>query len=97
MQENVESYLQSKYGTQEWYREEYNTTEKVLNVKPIEMQGENHYEESVIKSLCSELGLKSTYGGCGPIAMIGMADFFARCFGYDEIIKTQMMSNNKKN
>ena len=43
LQENVESYLQSKYGTQEWYREEYNTTEKVLNVKPIEMQGENHY------------------------------------------------------
>ena len=50
LQENVESYLQSKYGTQDWYREEYNTTEKVLNVKPIEMQGENHYEESVIKS-----------------------------------------------
>lgn len=84
---NVESYLQSKYGTQDWYREEYNTTEKVLNVKPIEMQNANLYEKAVIEGICKELGLKSTYGGCGPIAMIGMADFFARCFGYDEIIK----------
>ena len=87
LQENVESYLQSKYGTQDWYREEYNTTEKVLHVKPIEMQNANLYEKAIIEGICKELNLKSTYGGCGPIAMIGMADFFARCFGYDEIIK----------
>lgn len=87
LQENVESYLKATYGTQNWYRKEYNTTEKVLNVKPIEMQDENLYEKAVIEGICKELGLKSTYGGCGPIAMIGMADFFARCFGYDEIIK----------
>lgn len=86
-QENVELYLKNKYGTQNWNKGEHNTTETVSNGIPIEMQGENHYEESVIKEICSELGLKTTYGGCGPIAMIGMADFFARYLGYTEIIE----------
>ena len=87
LHKDVESYLKATYGTQDWYRKEYNTTEKVLNVKPIEMQDTNLYEKAVIEEICKELKLKSSYGGCGPIAMIGMADFFARCFGYDEIIK----------
>ncbi len=37
----------------------HNTTETVSNAKPIEMQCTNLYEESVIKALCKELGLKS--------------------------------------
>lgn len=87
LQRDVELYLKNKYGTQNWNKGEHNTTEIVSNGIPIEMQGENHYEESVIKEICSELGLKTTYGGCGPIAMIGMADFFARYLGYTEIIE----------
>ena len=29
----------------------------------------------------------TSYGGCGPIASMGILDYFARYLGYDEIIK----------
>ena len=87
IQRDAELYLQKKYGTTEWTEGKHNTTETVSNAIPIEMQMTNKYKDTVIQAICKELGLKSTYGGCGPIAMIGMADFFARYLGYTEIIQ----------
>lgn len=84
LQENAETYLQNKYGTNRWVRGKHNTTSTVSNGIPIEMQYTNQYD--TIKAICQELQLKTKYGGCGPIAMIGMADFFSRYYGYKEII-----------
>lgn len=86
LHEDVENYLQTKYGTTGWRKSEHNTTETVSNAIPVEMQYATTYSEKMIKDVCKELNLKSSYGGCGPIAMIGMADFFARYLGYTEII-----------
>lgn len=72
-QEDVKTYLSKKYGTTDWSIGKNNTTKTVSNAIPIEMQYTNLYEKPVIKSICKELGLKTEYGGCGPIAMIGMA------------------------
>lgn len=84
LQENAETYLQNKYGTNTWTRGKHNTTTIVANGIPIEMQNTNQYD--TIEAICQELNLKTTYGGCGPIAMIGMADFFSRFYGYTGII-----------
>lgn len=84
LHENVESYLQAKYGTQNWHKENHNTTEKVLGVKPIEMQS-NIFESDRLDNAMIAAGKKTKYAGCGPVAIIGMVDFFARYFGYSEI------------
>lgn len=78
--------MQTKYGTTGWRKDEHNTTETVSNAIPVEMQCETTYSEKMIKDVCKELQLDSKYGGCGPIAIIGMADFFAGYLGYTEII-----------
>ncbi len=87
VQTDAKIYLQKKYGTTDWRIGKNNTTKTVSNAIPIEVQYTNLYEKPVIESICKELELKTKYGGCGPIAMIGMADFFARYLGYNEIIR----------
>lgn len=80
----MESYLQTKYGTQNWHKENGNTTEKVLGVKPIEMKS-SIFEQDRLDNAMVAVGKKTKYAGCGPVAIIGMVYFFARYFGYSEI------------
>ena len=84
LQIDVEKYLQTKYGIQNWYKENSNTTEKVLGIKPIEMKSSAFLGARLDNAMIAA-EKKTTYPGCGPVAIIGMVDFFARCFGYNEI------------
>ncbi len=83
-QENVENYLQTKYGTQNWHKGKHNTTETVSNGIPIEMQS-NIFTRDRLNNAMVAANKNTTYPGCGAIAMIGVADFFARYLGYTEI------------
>lgn len=82
----VDVYLKQKYGTNDWTKGKHNTTETISRGIPIEMQNTSQYD--MIGRICEDpnMDLDSSYGGCGPIAMIGMADFFSRIYGYKEII-----------
>lgn len=76
--EDIEAHLIKKFNTSNWSLKKSESTEKLLGIKPIEMQS-NDFPESEILTVVKNLNLESSYGGCGPIAMIGMADYFARC------------------
>lgn len=76
--------METKYGTTEWYQGKNNTTRTVLNGIPVQMNGVL-FPGDVLNRAKIAAKKDTTYLGCGPIVMIGMADFFARYLGYTEI------------
>ena len=71
------------------------TTEDICGFKPIEMQS-NEFSGSIIDEAVKELELDSSYGGCGPIAMMGILDYFSRFLGYHEIMNNSNSYDDKK-
>ena len=86
---NVENYLNDNYSEYDWIRddEQCALTSDVSNSIPIEMQS-TYFLASDIESAIIAAGVENEtlYGGCGPIASLGIMDYFARYLGYDEII-----------
>lgn len=92
---NVLDYLEEKYYLSSgWTMVNDNSTEKVSGYKPIEMKGADTdlFPTSDIEAAIQASGVASSYGGCGPIAMMGMLDFFARYKGYTSITKDPTQS-----
>jgi hypothetical protein len=58
---------------------------------PIEMQDENFPKDDILTAIDTS-GSKSSYGGCGPIAMMGVLDYYARYRGYTSLMEDP---NNK--
>lgn len=84
------SYLNAKYSDYYWMLDGDNSalTSYVSNAIPIEMQTtlftEKEIEEAIIASGVENY---TSYGGCGPIAAMGIFDYFARYLNYNEIIQ----------
>ena len=86
--------LLEKYPDYIWVLEEDFETKDVSGANPINVQGKMFPESDVLKAV--ELsGVASDYGGCGPIAMMGIMDYFARYLGYTEIIEDPTNSNDR--
>ena len=87
----IGGYLKTKYyNSSKWTMISNNSTRKVNGYIPIEMQGgltegALFPEEDVLTAVKSS-GVASTYGGCGPIAMMGIMDYYARYRGYSSIM-----------
>ena len=63
---------------------------------PIEMKSNDFSVNDIKDALISSGAINyTTYGGCGPIAMIGMLEYFSRCFGYREIINEPTSKNDR--
>ena len=92
--EDIEAHLIKKFNTSNWSLKKSESTEKLLGIKPIEMQS-NDFPKSEILTVVKNLNLESSYGGCGPIAMIGMADYFARCLNFNEIMQNPYSSSDR--
>ena len=87
----IKSYYKMKcYGSSDWQIIQTNST----IYKPIEMKGPDFPREDISKAIETS-GTKSTYGGCGPIAMMGIMDFFARYYDYSTIMKDPTLSTNR--
>lgn len=75
------------------------STKDISNGEPIEMQGYSFSEQDVLKglALAKEIdnSIESSYGGCGPIALIGVLDYFSRTLGYTEIINNPEIRNDR--
>lgn len=83
---NISEHLVSKYSDYTWYQDNYTSTKDVSSAIPINMQGIN-FPKSEIQQAIINTGVASSYGGCGPIAMMGILDYFARYLGYNEIME----------
>lgn len=88
---DVEEYLLNKYhgntysGDTYVYKKYTNSVKSVTGDYPIEMQSSDFTTYEILQAL-SRTTSNSTYGGCGPIAMMGIMHYFSSTLGYSEII-----------
>ena len=82
---NISTYLNNNCSDYTWYQDDECSTKMISNEIPINMQGVL-FPEADINQAIVNTEVASTYGGCVPIAMMGVLDYFARYLGYDEII-----------
>lgn len=93
------------YETRYFKSSDWRMTKKSITIDgdgfiPIEMQGKDGstdtlFAESEIKRALEITGLPSSYGGCGPIAMMGILDGFSRYKGYSSIMNNPYKSNDR--
>ncbi len=86
---DVSATLAERYPNYVWSRNDAlcKDTNRVSGYEPIEMK-RFYYTRSELNQAIAMAGVqdKTDYGGCGPIAAIGVLDYFARYLGYSEII-----------
>ena len=61
---------------------------------PINMNG-SIYNEKEIKDAVHQSAIDSEYGGCGPIAITGILDYFARFYNFNNIINNPNVSTQR--
>lgn len=88
---DVPAHLAEAYSDYNWIIDEDNSvlTSDVSAAIPIEMGGNGLFPRSDIQAAIDVAGVrdKTDYGGCGPIALMGIIDYFSRYLGYDEFIE----------
>lgn len=83
----IEKYFSDKYQkSKNWRKVSSNSTLNVSGTEPLNIQRDPKFPESEILTAVKESVTKSKYGGCGPIAMIGILDYFARYRNYTSIM-----------
>lgn len=82
---NISEFLSNNYPDYYWYKDDGNTTRSVTNAVPINVGGPD-FPKSEILTAIENTGVPSSYGGCGPIAIMGIMDYFSRYLGYTEYI-----------
>lgn len=96
--EDIKSHLERQYPGYDWvrYDDKCALTSDVSGQIPIEMQSD-YFPKDDIQAAIDLAGVrdKTSYGGCGPIAMMGILDYFARYLGYDEIMEDPTNSEQR--
>lgn len=88
----VRDHLTKKHpsvNSNSWFKSASNSTEKITGNITVEMKGKD-FPEAIIKDGIQQLKaegftLETSYGGCGPIATMGIVEYFARTFPYYNI------------
>lgn len=78
-----------------WKDDKENTglTNDITGNIPIEMQSRSFPKEEVLKGI-EDSGVQfNNYGGCGPIAAMGVLHYFSSYLGYDQIGDTTLSKN----
>lgn len=93
---NIQDYLNSKntYDVNTLVKRESHSTAEVTNGIPINMQG-NEFPESEVLTAVDLSTTDSSYGGCGPIALIGMMHYLSKNMGYSEILNNPTNSTER--
>ncbi len=92
------THLTTNYPGYSWFSDEEKSalTSDVSSFIPIEMQYDFYIEDEIDAAII-KAGIedKTSYGGCGPIAIIGILDYFARYLGYNEIIQDPLNESQR--
>ncbi len=94
----IEGYFSDKYKQSTgWTMISSKSTKDVSGFIPIEVQGRENelFPDTDIEKAIETSGIPSSYGGCGPIAMIGILDYFARYQGYSSIMDNPENSTDR--
>jgi len=96
---DVHVHLEKNYPDYSWIQDEDDSalTSDVSGAIPIEMGGSGLFPESDIQAAIDIAGVRdeTEYGGCGPIALLGIIDYFARYLGFDEFISDPTSSSER--
>ena len=82
---DVKSYFDRYYKEYNWNKYSGKIMSEVSNAVPINVQGDL-FPQRIIAQAINNLNLSTSYGGCGPIAMIGIIDYLARYLGFTEFM-----------
>lgn len=78
--------LSTYYQNYSWNLANSSDTSFVTNSIPVNVNSNyGNYSSTNIQSVIADNNIVSTYGGCGPIAMIGIFDYFSNVLGYNNI------------
>ncbi len=96
--DNLSDYLNKNYSNYDWFKDDDNSalTSDVSKAIPIEMQTTLFRTEEIEEAIIAS-GVEgyTAYGGCGPIAAMGILDYFARYLDYKEIISDPTNSDKR--
>lgn len=88
---NPLTYLNNYYSSYEWIKDPDSSayTSDVSNGIPKELRTNNFYSDCELSLAIqrAHVSNKTNYGGCGPIAIMGILDYFSRYLGYKEFIE----------
>lgn len=89
--DDIDKHLKENYSQYRWYYDFdglNGLTSDVSNAIPEEMKSTNTYTSFEWKRAIEIANIErwTNYGGCAPIATVGILDYFARYLGYNEII-----------
>ncbi len=96
--EDPQLHLRRQYPNYIWQRSEAfsRQTSDISNSTPVEMKGAMFPRADIQQAISvAGVGNKTNYGGCGPIAVMGILDYYARYLGYTEIIDDPTDSNKR--
>lgn len=82
---NTQDYLKNNYGDVSWFTSSKRQTSDVSGAIPLNMKGPE-FPNRIFDEAVDRSGIKSSYGGCGSIAMVGILDYFARYLNYKTIM-----------
>ena len=92
---DVIEYLNNNYPDYNWKLMVSKSTEDISGTKPIEMKNSDLFPMSDIEKAVKITGVPSSYGGCGPIALMGILDYFSRYRGYKEIMNNPYSEDDR--
>lgn len=97
---NIDSHLNTEYSSYYWIKDlnRSNYTNVITDAIPIEMQLDPIFPKTeIIDAVQNSTAANYTnYGGCGPIAIIGILDYFNRYFvGFSEYLPSPYSSNGR--
>lgn len=95
---SIDSYFSEKYYLSTgWRITSKKSVKDVSGHLPVEVKGSDTdlYPTSDIETAIETSGIASSYGGCGPLAMIGILDYFARYENYTSIMNNPQNSTDR--
>ena len=87
--EKVDVILENEYSDYDVFTKKSDVEVKQItgqNPININVAASDRFKKTEILEALSNSSSESTYGGCGPIAMIGIFDYLSTVLGYNEII-----------
>ncbi len=92
--ENLLNDLNNEYPDYNWVLKESRNVKNASRNIPINMNG-SIYNEKEIKDAVHQSAIDSEYGGCGPIAITGILDYFSRFYNFNNIINNPNVSTQR--
>lgn len=88
-------FVSGYYPEYSWQLADLYELSHVSGHQPVSIGSDSFPESDVVSALAGTTVENSTYGGCGPRAIIGILDYYARYLGYSEFMANPNLSTDR--